>query len=144
MNNGTTDYQWTDERIELLTQLWKAGKTVKQIMAGLPPGVTRNGVLGKVHRLGLARREAPQSIKAAQERRMAREAMMTIDRMTADACRWPLGAFDEPARVFCGAPVSPERPYCPAHCAIAYQPPKKLHKPLRFKLPAGGTNRFNL
>lgn len=46
---------WTDERVELLKQLWADGQSAGQIAAELG-GVTRNGVIGKVHRLGLAGR----------------------------------------------------------------------------------------
>jgi GcrA cell cycle regulator len=45
---------WTDERVELLRQLWLDGKSASQISAQLGHGVTRNAVIGKVHRLGLA------------------------------------------------------------------------------------------
>jgi len=53
---------WTDERVELLRQLWLDGKSASQISAQLGHGVTRNAVIGKVHRLGLAgRAKAPTS-----------------------------------------------------------------------------------
>ncbi len=47
---------WTDERVELLRQLWLDGKSASQISAQLGHGLTRNAVIGKVHRLGLAGR----------------------------------------------------------------------------------------
>ncbi len=43
---------WTDERIDLLKQLWGEGLSASQIAAQLG-GVTRNAVIGKVHRLKL-------------------------------------------------------------------------------------------
>jgi len=53
---------WTDERVELLRQLWLDGRSASQISAQLGHGVTRNAVIGKVHRLGLAgRAKAPTS-----------------------------------------------------------------------------------
>ena len=45
---------WTDERVELLKQLWLDGKSASQISSILGGGVTRNAVIGKVHRLGRA------------------------------------------------------------------------------------------
>ena len=48
---------WTKERIELLTQLWTEGLSASQIAAELGEGVSRNAVLGKAHRLGLAQSE---------------------------------------------------------------------------------------
>jgi GcrA cell cycle regulator len=48
---------WTEERIELLTKLWTEGLSASQIAAELGEGVSRNAVLGKAHRLGLAQSE---------------------------------------------------------------------------------------
>ncbi|MCW6511043.1 GcrA family cell cycle regulator [Lichenifustis flavocetrariae] len=55
---------WTDERVEQLSKLWLEGRSASQIAAELGLGVTRNAVIGKVHRLGLAGRAkvvAPQA-----------------------------------------------------------------------------------
>ena len=49
---------WTDERVECLTKLWLDGISASQIAKQLG-GVTRNAVIGKVHRLGLSGRAAP-------------------------------------------------------------------------------------
>ncbi|MEP0233981.1 GcrA family cell cycle regulator [Roseibium sp.] len=46
---------WTNERVELLKKLWTEGHSASQI-AGELGGVTRNAVIGKVHRLGLSGR----------------------------------------------------------------------------------------
>ena len=46
---------WTDERVELLKKLWGEGQSASQIAKELG-GVTRNAVIGKVHRLGLSNR----------------------------------------------------------------------------------------
>ena len=46
---------WTDERVELLKKLWSDGLSASQIAAELG-GITRNAVIGKVHRLGLSGR----------------------------------------------------------------------------------------
>ncbi len=58
---------WTDERIEKLKTRWAEGKSATQI-AGELRGVTRNAVIGKIHRLGLNGRPAaaaPQKAKRA-------------------------------------------------------------------------------
>lgn len=47
---------WTDERVEQLRKLWLDGKSASQIAAELANGITRNAVIGKVHRLGLSGR----------------------------------------------------------------------------------------
>ena len=46
---------WSDERVELLKRLWGEGQSASQIAKELG-GVTRNAVIGKVHRLGLSNR----------------------------------------------------------------------------------------
>jgi GcrA cell cycle regulator len=46
---------WTDERVETLKTMWSEGKSASQIAKELG-GVTRNAVIGKVHRLGLSNR----------------------------------------------------------------------------------------
>ncbi len=46
---------WTDDRVEKLKQLWGDGMSASQIAKALG-GVTRNAVIGKVHRLGLSNR----------------------------------------------------------------------------------------
>jgi GcrA cell cycle regulator len=55
------DMSWTDERVELLKKPWADGLSASQIAAELG-GITRNAVIGKVHRLGLSgRAKAPSS-----------------------------------------------------------------------------------
>jgi GcrA cell cycle regulator len=49
---------WTEDRVTLLKKLWTDGLSASQIAKQLG-GVTRNAVIGKVHRLGLAGRAAP-------------------------------------------------------------------------------------
>ncbi|MCX7301884.1 MAG: GcrA cell cycle regulator [Rhodobacterales bacterium] len=46
---------WTDERVETLKKMWSDGQSASQIAKELG-GVTRNAVIGKVHRLGLSNR----------------------------------------------------------------------------------------
>jgi len=59
---------WTDDRVETLKTLWGEGQSASQI-AKVLGGVTRNAVIGKVHRLGLASRTAakPEPAKAVKE-----------------------------------------------------------------------------
>jgi len=60
---------WTDERVELLKKLWAEGLSASQIATQLG-GVSRNAVIGKVHRLKLSGRgrtssSAPRPKKTA-------------------------------------------------------------------------------
>jgi GcrA cell cycle regulator len=55
---------WTDERVETLGKLWEQGLSASQIAAEMG-GVSRNAVIGKVHRLGLAGRvKLPGALQA--------------------------------------------------------------------------------
>ncbi|MBT8408967.1 MAG: GcrA cell cycle regulator, partial [Alphaproteobacteria bacterium] len=58
---------WTDERVELLKKMWSEGQSASQIAKELG-GVTRNAVIGKVHRLGLSNRAGATPAKPAKEK----------------------------------------------------------------------------
>jgi GcrA cell cycle regulator len=64
---------WTEERVETLKRLWLGGFSASQI-AGELGGVSRNAVIGKVHRLKLVGRakaaapSAPKTRKPAVQR----------------------------------------------------------------------------
>jgi GcrA cell cycle regulator len=49
---------WNDERIEALSKMWREGLSASQVARQLG-GVSRSAVIGKVHRLGIAGRDAP-------------------------------------------------------------------------------------
>jgi len=55
---------WTDERVELLKKMWTEGQSASQIAKELG-GVTRNAVIGKVHRLGLSNRAGARAAPSA-------------------------------------------------------------------------------
>jgi GcrA cell cycle regulator len=93
---------WNDERVDLLKKLWSEGLSAAQI-AGRLGGVTRNAVIGKVHRLGLSgrattsRQKNPRPrirVNAANAKRVAgktrfgsigNSALRTIYQMEAEA-----------------------------------------------------------
>ncbi|HEY9039979.1 MAG TPA: GcrA family cell cycle regulator [Roseovarius sp.] len=56
---------WSDDRVELLKKMWGEGQSASQIAKELG-GVTRNAVIGKVHRLGLSNRNGGAAAAAAQ------------------------------------------------------------------------------
>ncbi len=56
---------WTDDRVETLKRMWGEGASASQIAKELG-GVTRNAVIGKVHRLGLSNRNADETKPASQ------------------------------------------------------------------------------
>ncbi len=101
---------WTAERIAELKRLWAAGTPTAEI--GRCLGVSKNAVVGKAHRLGLAARPSP--IKRSE---------VTLIGVVVDGnrpCQWPFGHPGADDFHFCGAPVLVGKPYCPEHCDLAY------------------------
>ncbi|MDO9336387.1 MAG: GcrA family cell cycle regulator [Caulobacter sp.] len=79
---------WTDERVDVLKKLWLDGLSASQIAKQLG-GVTRNAVIGKVHRLGLSGRAAPsqparQVFKAPRPARPAATTIPSAPRRVAE------------------------------------------------------------
>jgi GcrA cell cycle regulator len=66
---------WTDERVEILKKLWTDGHSASRIATELG-GITRNAVIGKVHRLGLSGRAKSPSATAARPRKSRPHAQM--------------------------------------------------------------------
>lgn len=66
---GTAKSTWPPERVELLKQLWAEGLTASQVAARLGDGISRNAVIGKVHRLGLSGRQPPSHAASPRPRR---------------------------------------------------------------------------
>ena len=61
---------WTDERVETLKRMWNEGQSASQIAKELG-GVTRNAVIGKVHRLGLSNRSTGAAAPAPETKAKA-------------------------------------------------------------------------
>ena len=70
---------WTDERVELLKKLWGDGLSASQI-AGELGGITRNAVIGKVHRLGLSGRAKAPSSSVPRQRKPRAPSMFRAPR----------------------------------------------------------------
>ncbi len=143
-----SDMPWNDARVDLLTKLWRDGLSASQIAKQLG-GVTRNAVIGKVHRLGLAGRPHPPKAsrgggRVRRPRASPRSAVRSAappasprpsPRMRIDdgpglaspltlgprMCKWPIGDPASESFSFCGRSVE-AGPYCCAHAAVAYRP----------------------
>ena len=75
---------WTDERVETLKKLWLDGLSASQIAKSLG-GVTRNAVIGKVHRLGLSGRATPsQPARTTFKARQAQAVHLADHRVAGD------------------------------------------------------------
>jgi len=118
------DSAWTSAAIETLRMLWDQGRSAREIALGLAtilPGVTRNAVIGKVHRLGLPSRPSP--IRTLPP---ARRGLPGLKDLTECMCRWPIGHPGAADFHFCGGERLAGSSYCAAHRAIAYpaRPPR--------------------
>jgi GcrA cell cycle regulator len=88
---------WNDERIELLKKLWADGLSASQI-AGQLGGVTRNAVIGKVHRLGLSGRAKTPSSVVPRVSKPRKEKVVRMRRTTRGFANAAVAeAFDDPA-----------------------------------------------
>lgn len=145
----TSTSPWTDDRVEALAKLWRDGKSASVIARELG-GVTRNAVIGKVHRLGLSGRATPARPGSRRPRaprpepRIARRRTMVAaspvmalepppeaglaDMRTVGphACRWPIGDPLAPGFSVCGRPAV-RGAYCAPHGALAYRPTARDH-----------------
>ncbi len=124
---------WTDERVELLRRMWTEGQSASQIAKELG-GVTRNAVIGKVHRLGLSNRvggadgadlpEAPVKPEPARAETATAAAPRPAARPEARAAAPQTAApRTEPAPMSAAAqPVSLRKPIIPAGQPLPPQP----------------------
>jgi len=147
---------WTDERVATLKKLWLEGLSASQIAKQLG-GVTRNAVIGKVHRLGLSGRaapsqpsrstfkapRAPRPVSVPQPRRLEAHApapaprpilideapgTATVLTLGAHMCKWPIGDPSADSFTFCGRRNEGDGPYCAQHAQVAYQPAQSKKK----------------
>jgi GcrA cell cycle regulator len=134
---------WTTERIETLTELWKAGKSASYI-ASMLGDATRNSVMGKISRLGLSGHGGAQNKGPARVRKSIRFRMKPPHLMIVPAepaknipmqdtfigvpllevrdgqCRWPHGDPQKPGFCLCGSKTG-GAPYCLFHTRIAHR-----------------------
>lgn len=90
---------WTDERIELLKALWADGLSATQIAGELGGRLTRNAIIGKIHRLGLQRKPGQQADRNARAARHGPERVASRPA--------PLPELPPPIIVEVDAPPSP-------------------------------------
>ena len=77
---------WTEDRVEILKTLWVKGLSASQIAIELGGGVTRNAVIGKVHRLKLAARAKPATSSART--RSAKKPSKRVTRRTTSSNKY--------------------------------------------------------
>ena len=115
---------WTDERVELLKKMWGEGQSASQIAKELG-GVTRNAVIGKVHRLGLSNRAGAAGAAKADPKPAPKTEVKPKPAVAKPAVA--------PAPAPAAAPVKPAKPEVVMETKSATPPPS----PRRQIIPAG-------
>ena len=97
---------WTPEKIKQLKKLWAKGKSTVEI--GRELGISKNAVVGKVHRLELDARPSPIKKAVAptpkpQKMKLSNnKGYMTLLDLKLNSCRWPIGEPKDADFHFCG------------------------------------------
>jgi GcrA cell cycle regulator len=148
-----TEATWTEERVRQLRSFVIAGLSTSQIAAEI--GVTRNAVIGKIHRLGLARERPaavatrmraprPRPTRVLRLLRAIREDAAPVIRLetlttlpvestqrcslldlASGKCRWPLSDPGKADFGFCGNDAIAGISYCVGHARLAYRLPTR-------------------
>ncbi|MDR7123711.1 GcrA family cell cycle regulator [Pseudotabrizicola sp. 4114] len=116
---------WTDERVETLKKMWAEGQSASQIAKELG-GVTRNAVIGKVHRLGLSNRVGGGKDEAEDEAPVVTAKPEPVAPRAPEPLPEPVAAAPRPA--------APERPAAAAPAAPSNVTPLPVRKAI---IPAG-------
>lgn len=138
---------WTVNQVTTMTRLWQEGLSASQVARQLG-GTSRNAVIGKLHRLGIADRPAPVRFRSPGRsadrrlpngragvsgvvRRSARSAgfdpavveltpSATMQTLTVASCRWPIGDPRDADFGFCGR-TRVDGSYCRGHAQVAFR-----------------------
>lgn len=152
---------WNEERIGALRKYWDQGYSCSEIAKKIG-GVSKNSIIGKVHRLGLERRRAgarkhPVKLKGPADQKRAQAKVSkpkapiapaaeplpplepvtvrrTFEQLQDNECRWPSGDPKHDDFGFCGLPRVVGKPYCEDCCRRA----KPAHKTETVKFVIAG------
>lgn|SRR6185312_429846 len=141
---------WTAEAVAKLTSLWAEGKSTSQIAARLGNGITRNAVIGKLHRIGLKGQKglpgvpikpakADRPVRPEIARPVASPSPSTVPEppepitlapaepvafrdLRECQCRYIVGAVSGADTIYCGAMRQFPSPYCEPHRALVRGP----------------------
>jgi GcrA cell cycle regulator len=110
---------WDQERVEVLEKLWAEGLSASQIARRMG-GMSRNAVIGKVHRLGIGRADVRVNVRRIARRHGRNAAARQLSVMATAAKKKALrrlGKFDEARATsivvspeFKAIPLPPEPP----------------------------------
>lgn len=133
---------WTTERVDQLRRFVEAGFSCGQIAGEI--GISRNAVIGKIHRLRLWR-GAPPTVRlktrprrpavltqrrileaafaqtAAAEETIESAERCSLIELQVGKCRWPIGDPGANDFCFCGNQAVGGLSYCAGHARLAYR-----------------------
>lgn len=116
---------WTDERVETLKKMWAEGQSASQIAKELG-GVTRNAVIGKVHRLGLSNRVGGGGAADGEDAAPVAPKVEPASRPAAEPARAadpaPRPAVERPAQTASVTPIPMRKAIIPAGQPLPPQP----------------------
>ena len=142
---------WTDEKVNILKELWGKGNTASQI-AEIIGGISRNAVIGKAHRLNLSakiKKRSSHNIKNTSENTKITELTrgkqtrkqrfqsllldknfepaknLKLEELTDETCKYMEGNPDESTSSFCGRKSIGKFSYCPLHLMMVFTPKGK-------------------
>jgi GcrA cell cycle regulator len=145
---------WTQEQKDTAIRLWREGRSAAFIAGELGATITRNAVIGVMHRLGIASPKAnphspvwgqpPRLVNSSaprpypRTRRPSRPRLSLVEptpiqskpvallEVAVDDCRWPLNdARDIDEFRFCGALARSGSSYCAGHHFLAHRPSER-------------------
>ena len=111
---------WTEDKIKKLKKMWQVGKTTAEIAKNL--GMSKNSIIGKVHRLNLTARSSPIKTEPVLKKKAPpkKVGIVRLIDLKINTCRWPIGDPKDEDFHFCGEPTVTGKPYCLVHCQEAY------------------------
>lgn len=145
-------FTWTDERIAELRRLWAEGLSASQVAGEMGGGLTRNAVIGKVHRLGLERRRQARPRRRsnpissyrlvplpewAPQLKSQRGPTGPLNIRLLDLlpfhCRYPTEEINDRAIGFCGHPTVHGTSWCEHHLKIVTGKKLNISEPDHFR-----------
>ena len=138
-------FEWTDEAVAKLKELWAQGHSASKIAPMIGPGLSRSSIIGKVHRLKLEGRKTVirEPVSNGKERKFRNPHISLAKRkfrifededqedrmdntisffeLRHNSCRFPIGDPSTPDFGFCGEKRFEDYPYCARHCCRAYE-----------------------
>lgn len=142
--------RWSDEMTDKVVKLWRGGMSAQTIADRLGDGHTRNGVIGRLSRIGELENVRPgatvdsNALKQRIEARARREGrqrpfvpqptkslpdpetpvtgpVIPLMALQSHSCRWPIGDPSRETFGFCGVRKDVGGSYCVAHARQAVQ-----------------------